>query len=166
MIRSRPWSSLAFRLALSYGGLLVLTMAVVLAVFYVQTVGGVIRGGDPIIEIVPVDKVIMIEAHIAPRDRGNVWDGLPAKIKISAYESAIYGGLDGKVIDVSPDVIQDPKGESYYRVRLRADTSSFGAGKPVIPGMTAEVNITSGKQTIMDYILGPLIRIRDGALRE
>jgi adhesin transport system membrane fusion protein len=133
---------------------------------YVQTVGGVIRGGDPLVEIVPVDKVIMVEARIAPKDRGTVWEGLPATIKISAYDSAIYGGLDGKVIDVSPDVIQDPKGETYYRVRLRADTSTFGSGKPVIPGMTAEVNIRSGKQTIMDYILGPLIRISDGALRE
>lgn len=133
---------------------------------YIQTVGGVIRGGEPIAEIVPVDKVVMVEARIAPKDRGNVWLGLPATIKISAYDSAIYGGLAGKVIDVSPDVIQDPKGEAYYRVRLRADTGRFGATKPVMPGMTAEVNIISGKQSIMDYILGPLIRIRDGALRE
>lgn len=133
---------------------------------YVQTVGGVIRGGDPIVEIVPVDKVVMVEAHVAPRDRGNIWPGLPATIKISAYDSAIYGGLEGKVLEVSPDVVQDSKGEVYYRVRLRADTTSFGEGKPVIPGMTAEVNIRSGRQTILDYILGPLIRLRDGALRE
>jgi adhesin transport system membrane fusion protein len=133
---------------------------------YVQTVGGVVRGGEPLVEIVPVDKVIMVEARVAPRDRGNIWPGLPATIKISAYDSAVFGSLDGKVLDVSPDVIQDPKGESYYRVRLRADTTSFGPDKPVIPGMTAEVNIKSGRQTIMDYILGPLIRIRDSALRE
>ena len=133
---------------------------------YVQTVGGVIRGGDPLVEIVPVDKTVMVEARISPKDRGNIWAGLPATIKISAYDSTVYGGLEGKVLDVSPDVIQDPKGEIYYRVRLRADASTFGKGKPVIPGMTAEVNIRSGKQSIMDYILGPLIRIRDGALRE
>jgi adhesin transport system membrane fusion protein len=133
---------------------------------YFQTVGGVIRGGEPIAEIVPIDKTIMIEARVAPKDRGDVWTGLPARVKISAYDSAIYGGLDAKVIDVSPDVIQDPKGESYYRVRLSADSSSFGEGKPVIPGMTAEVNIHAGQQTILDYILGPLIRIRDNALRE
>lgn len=133
---------------------------------YIQTVGGVIKGGEPVVEIVPVDKVVMVEAHVAPRDRGNIWPGLPATIKISAYDSAVYGGLDAKVIEVSPDVVQDSKGEVYYRVRLRADTASFGAGKPVIPGMTAEVNIRSGQQTILDYILGPLIRIKDGALRE
>jgi len=133
---------------------------------YVQTVGGVIKGGDPLVEIVPIDKVVMVEARIAPKDRGTVWSGLPATIKISAYDSAIYGGLEGKVIEVSPDVIQDPKGEPYYRVRLRADTSNFGQGKPVLPGMTAEVNIRSGRQSIMDYILGPFIRIKDSALRE
>ena len=133
---------------------------------YVQTVGGVIKGGDPLVEIVPVDKVVMVEARVAPKDRGNVHDGLPATIKISAYDSAVYGGLEGKVIDVSPDVISDQKGEVYYRVRLRADTTSFGAGKPVIPGMTAEVNIRSGKQSILDYILGPFIRIKDSALQE
>ncbi len=132
----------------------------------VQTVGGVVRGGDPIAEIVPVDKVVMVEAQIAPKDRGHVWPGLPASIKVSAYDSAIYGGLEGKVIDVSADVVQNAKGDAYYRVRLSADTTSFGEGKPVIPGMTAEVNINSGRQTILDYILGPLIRIRDGALRE
>ena len=133
---------------------------------YVQTVGGVVRSGEPIAEIVPVDRLVMVEAHVAPKDRGNIWPGLPAQIKISAYDSAIYGGLDGKVLDISPDVMQDPKGEAYYRVRLRADTASFGPSKPVIPGMTAEVNIRSGSQTILDYILGPLIRIRDEALRE
>ena len=133
---------------------------------YVQTVGGVIKGGDPLVEIVPVDKVVMVEARVAPKDRGNVHDGLPAQIKISAYDSAVYGGLEGKVIDVSPDVISDQKGEVYYRVRLRADTTSFGEGKPVIPGMTAEVNIRSGKQSILDYILGPFIRIGDNALQE
>ena len=133
---------------------------------YLQTVGGVIRPGEPVAEIVPVDKVVTIEAHIAPRDRANVWPGLPARIKISAYDSAVYGGLNATVSDVSPDVIQDPKGEAYYRVRLRADTSDFGPKRPVIPGMTAEVNIVAGKQTILDYILGPLIQIRDSALRE
>lgn len=133
---------------------------------YVQTVGGVIRGGEPLIEIVPADKVVMVEARVMPKDRGNIWPGLPATIKISAYDSSIYGGLEGTLIDVSPDVVQDQKGEVYYRIRLRADTSRFGRDKPVIPGMTAEVNIRSGRQTILQYILGPIIGLRDNALRE
>jgi adhesin transport system membrane fusion protein len=87
-------------------------------------------------------------------------------VKISAYDSAIYGGIDAQLIDVSPDVLQDQKGEAFYRVRLKADAASFGEGRPVIPGMTAEVNIRSGQQTILDYILGPFIRLRDSALRE
>lgn len=133
---------------------------------YVQTEGGVIRGGEPLAEIVPVDKTVMVEARILPRDRGAIWPGLPATIKISAYDSSIYGGLDGSVIDVSPDVVQDQKGDIYYRIRLRADTSKFGKDKPVIPGMTGEVSIRAGRQTILDYILGPIISIRDNALRE
>lgn len=133
---------------------------------HVQTVGGVIRPGEPVVEIVPVDKVVMIEARIAPRDRGHIYPGLPARVKISAYDSALFGGLDGRVVDISPDVVQDAKGEAFYRVRLSADTAAFGQGKPVIPGMTAEVDIQAGKQTILSYILGPLVRIRDEALRE
>lgn len=131
---------------------------------YIQTVGGVIKSGEPIAEIVPADKTVMVEARVAPRDRGEVWPGLPATINISAYDSSVYGGLHGKVVDISPDIVQDQKGEVFYRVRLSADTSAWG--KPVVPGMTAEVNIQSGKQTILDYILGPLIKVRDGALRE
>jgi adhesin transport system membrane fusion protein len=133
---------------------------------HVQTLGGVIRGGDPLVEIVPVDKLVMVEARVAPRDRGDIWPGLPATIRISAYDANIHGGLEGKVVDISPDIVQDSKGEVFYRVRLSADTTSFGAARPVIPGMTAEVNIRSGQQTILDYILGPVIRIRDSALRE
>jgi len=133
---------------------------------YNQTVGGVIKGGEPIAEIVPVDKTIMVEARVAPKDRGNIWPGLPASIRISAYDSAVYGALEGEVVDVSADVLSDQKGESYYRVRLKADASGFGQGRTVMPGMTADVNIRSGKQTILDYILGPIIKLRDTALRD
>lgn len=132
----------------------------------VQTLGGVIRGGEPVAEIVPLANEVTIEARIAPKDRGDVWPGLPAKIKISAYDSSVYGALDAKVIDISPDAIQDTRGGLFYRVRLKANSPSFGPGKPVVPGMTGEVAIRSGSQTILNYILGPLIKIRDEALRE
>ncbi|RYD26642.1 MAG: HlyD family type I secretion periplasmic adaptor subunit [Lysobacteraceae bacterium] len=117
-------------------------------------------------EIVPVDQTVIVEARVTPRDRGNVWPGLSASIKISAYDAAVYGGLEGKVVEISPDVIQDPKGESYYRVRLKAEAAGFGRDKPVIAGMTADVAIKAGRQTVLNYLLGPLIGIRDGALRE
>lgn len=132
----------------------------------VRTVGGVIRGGEPVAEIVPAASQVIIEARIAPKDRGNIWPGLPARIKISAYDSTVYGSLEAKVVDVSPDAIQDPRGGLYYRVRLDAGSASFGKGMPVIPGMTGEVAIRSGNQTILNYLLGPLIRISQEALRE
>ncbi len=132
----------------------------------VRTVGGVIRGGEPVAEIVPAASQVIIEARIAPKDRSNIWPGLPARIKISAYDSTVYGSLEAKVVDVSPDAIQDPRGGLYYRVRLDAGRATFGAGMPVIPGMTGEVAIRSGRQTILNYVLGPLIRISQEALRE
>ena len=132
----------------------------------VQTLGGVIRGGEPVAEIVPLANQVTIEARISPKDRGDVWPGLPAKVKISAYDSTVYGALDAKVVEISPDAIQDTRGGIYYRVKLKAATPNFGPGKPVVPGMTGEVSIRSGNQTILNYILGPLIRIRDEALRE
>ena len=132
----------------------------------VQTVGGVAKAGEPLFEIVPVEESVMIEARIAPKDRGRIRAGLPALVKISAYEFSNYGGLDARVVDISPDVLQDGKGEVYYRVRLRADTAKWGRGKPVIPGMTAEVDIRAGGQTIMDYLLSPIRGVGDNAFRQ
>ncbi len=133
---------------------------------YMQTVGGVVRGGEPLVEIVPVDHSVIIEAKINPSDRGQVWPGLPATIKISAYEYSVYGGLKGKVIDISPDALQEPDGKTFYRVRLEANTGFFGKDKPVVPGMTAEVDIKSGSQTILNYISKPISSMRDNAFKE
>ncbi len=133
---------------------------------YVQTVGGVVRGGEPLVEIVPIDHSVIIEAKINPSDRGQIWPGLPATIKISAYEYAVYGGLKGKVIDISPDALQEPDGKTFYRVRLEANTDFFGKDKPVVPGMTAEVDIKSGSQTILNYISKPISALRDDAFKE
>jgi membrane fusion protein, adhesin transport system len=133
---------------------------------HIQTIGGVVRSGDPLVEIVPSDHSIIIEARLAPKDRGQVWPGLPATVKISAYDYAIYGGLEGKLTDISADVLQDAEGKSYYRLRLEADVSRFGKSKPVVPGMTAEVDIRSGKHTVLQYLMQPVSDLRDKALRE
>ncbi len=133
---------------------------------HVQTIGGVVRGGEPLVEIVPTDHSIIIEAKLAPKDRGQVWPGLPATVKISAYDYAIYGGLEGKLTDISADALQDAEGHSYYRVRLEADVSRFGKNKPVVPGMTAEVDIRSGKRTVLQYLTQPVSDLRAKALRE
>jgi multidrug efflux pump subunit AcrA (membrane-fusion protein) len=117
------------------------------------------------VQIVPTDSAITIEAKLAPADRAGVWPGLPAIIKITAYEYSVYGGLHGQVVDVSSDALQDERGQSYFRVKIEADKGGFGSDRPVIPGMTADVNIISGRQTILAAILSPLHRIKDNALR-
>lgn len=133
---------------------------------FVQTVGGVIRGGDPLIEIVPVDQQIVIEARLRPQDRADVWPGQDAKVKISAYDYTTHGTLDGKVLEISADALQDQKGETYFRVRLSADGAGFGAEKPVTPGMTADVDILSGRRTILAYLVSPVQNATATALRE
>lgn len=133
---------------------------------FVQTVGGVIRGGDPLIEIVPVDQQIVIEARLRPQDRADVWPGQDAKVKISAYDYTTHGALDGKVLEISADALQDQKGETFFRVRISADASGFGADKAVSPGMTADVDILSGRRSILAYLVSPVQSAAATALRE
>lgn len=133
---------------------------------FVQTVGGVIKPGGDLAEIVPVDKSVMIEAQLPPKDRGDVWPGQAAVVKVSAYDYAIYGGLNGEVLDISPDAFQDQQGHTYYRVRLKADTARFGPGRPIVPGMTADVDIKTARRTVLQYLLGPISRVQERALRE
>jgi len=132
----------------------------------IPTVGGVVRSGDPLVEITPLDDRILIEARLAPKDRADVWPGQEATIKISAYDFATHGGLSARVVDISPDAIQDQRGESYFRVRLSADASGFGEDSPVIPGMTAEVDIDAGQRTILSYITSPIRDVSARAMRE
>jgi adhesin transport system membrane fusion protein len=132
----------------------------------VQTVGGVVRSGDPLIEIVPIDQQIIIEARLRPQDRADVWPGQEAKVKISAYDYATHGTLDGRVLEISADALQDQKGETYFRVRLSADAKGFGPDKPVTPGMTADIDILSGRRTILAYLMGPVQSASATALRE
>jgi HlyD family type I secretion membrane fusion protein len=133
---------------------------------HVSTVGGVVKSCEPLVEIVPSDSAIAVEAKLSPSDRAQVWPGLPAVVKITAYDYSIYGGLKGKVIEVSPDALQDERGQPYFRVRLEAQAADFGANRPVVPGMVADVSILTGKQTVMQAVLNPLRHIRDNALRQ
>jgi len=133
---------------------------------FVDTIGGVVKSGEPLVQLVPQDASLVIEARLSPADRANVWPGLPAIVKVSAYDFSIYGGLKGKVLDVSPDALSDDKGDPYFRVRLEADASGFGPGKPVIPGMQAQVDIISGEHTVLAYLLKPVQRLKNEALRQ
>lgn len=133
---------------------------------FVDTIGGVAKSGEPLVQLVPADAPLVVEARLAPNDRANVWPGLPAVIKVSAYDFALYGGLRGKVLDISPDALSDEKGEPYFRVRLEAQSTSFGLDKPVIPGMQAQVDIISGEQSVLAYLFKPIQRLRENALRQ
>jgi HlyD family type I secretion membrane fusion protein len=132
----------------------------------VTTIGGVVKPGQELAEIVPAGKAVSIEARLSPRDRAEVWPGLPAIIKISAYDYSIHGGLAGTVTEISPDALKDEKGQPYFRVRLSARATREGLQGPVIPGMLAEVDILTGSRSVLSYLLKPLNRIRENALRQ
>ncbi len=136
-----------------------------------NTVGGVIRPGEDIMEIVPLEDRLLIEARIRPRDVAFLRPGLPVTVKFTAYDYAIYGGLEGTLEHISADTISDERNprERYYRVRVRTASSSLRGRDgplPIIPGMTATVEILTGHKTVLDYLLKPVIKVRDSALRE
>lgn len=137
-----------------------------------NTVGGVIRPGEDILEIVPLDDTLLIEARIRPADIAFLRPGQDATIKITAYDYSIYGGLSAKVEQISADTIRDEEsrtGERYYRVYLRTERNSLrhqGEELPIIPGMTASVEILTGEKSVLDYLLKPILKARDRALRE
>ncbi len=137
----------------------------------VSTVGGVIRPGQELVEIVPLEDTLLIEARIRPADIAFLRPGQDATVKITAYDFSIYGGLKAKVEHISADTIEDEqqKGETFYRIRLRTDRSYLGTEQdplPIIPGMTASVDILTGEKTVLDYLLKPVLKVRERALRE
>ncbi|WP_288473833.1 HlyD family type I secretion periplasmic adaptor subunit [uncultured Pantoea sp.] len=137
----------------------------------VNTVGGVIPQRGNLMEIVPLDEQLLIEAQIAPRDVAFITPGQRAVVKLTAYDYNIYGGLEGKVASISPDTIQDEvhRDQYYYRVYIRTDkdylVNKKGKKFPVYPGMIAMGEIHTGSKTIMEYLLKPLNRAKE-ALRE
>ncbi|MGL5115875.1 MAG: HlyD family type I secretion periplasmic adaptor subunit, partial [Beijerinckiaceae bacterium] len=133
---------------------------------HVNTIGGVVKSGEPLVQLVPLEDSLIVEARLSPRDRAEVWPGLPAVVKISAYDYAVHGGLKGRVLDISPDALADEKGEPYFRVRLAANAADFGPGKPIVPGMMAQVDILTGRHTVLEYLLRPLRVMRDNAFRQ
>ncbi|XVK62107.1 HlyD family type I secretion periplasmic adaptor subunit [Variovorax sp. W6] len=137
----------------------------------VTTVGGVLPPGGKLMEIVPLDEKLLVEARISPRDVAFIHPGQDATVKVTAYDYAIFGGLPGKVATISPDTIQDDvkRDVYYYRVYIRtyADhlTNRSGKSFPIVPGMIASVDIHTGRKSVLDYLLKPLNKARE-ALRE
>ncbi|MDF1749688.1 MAG: HlyD family type I secretion periplasmic adaptor subunit [Alphaproteobacteria bacterium] len=122
----------------------------------INTIGGVVKPGDPVAEIVPLEDSLLVEARIRPADRAQLYPGLSAVVKVSAYDFSIHGGLDAKLVDISPDTILDEEGKPYYRVRLSTTDTSLGKDMPIIPGMTATVDIITGHKTVLQYLLKPI----------
>lgn len=141
----------------------------------VNTIGGVIQPGEHILEIVPLEEQLLVEGKIRPSDVAFLRPGLPAKVKITAYDFAIYGGLDGHVEYISPDTLKDDQkaasgrpDDTYYRVLILTDKSTLHAGNkdlPIIPGMIATVEVRTGEKTILDYLLKPVLKAKE-AFRE
>lgn len=144
----------------------------------INTVGGVISAGQDIMEIVPLEDQLLVEAYISPRDVAYVRTGMPALVKLTAYDYAIYGGLEGIVTLVSPDTLHDQKrpsdlklnqDEAFYRVLVTTQSSHLtdknGKELPVIPGMIAGVDIKTGEKTVFQYLIKPITRMKQ-ALQE
>lgn len=141
----------------------------VISEMLVNTLGEVIQPGSDMVKIVPIEDSLVLETRVQPSDIGFVKKGLPAKVKFTAYDFAVYGGLEGVVEQVSADTITDPEGKSYYLVRIRTNKNYLGTeAEPLnlMPGMMASVDVIVGKHTILDYLLKPILKTKELALRE
>lgn len=136
---------------------------------YMHTVGGVIKPGEDLIEIVPTDDTLWLEVKIKPSDIAFVYPGQKTVVKFSAYDFAIYGSLDGEVVHISADTVKDEKENSFYTIHIKTAKNHLGTNeKPlkIIPGMTVNVDIMTGKKSVMDYILKPILRAKQYTFTE
>lgn len=137
-----------------------------------NTIGGVVQSGMDLIEIVPLSDALVVEAKIDPKDIAFINPSQKAIIKITAYDFSIYGGLDGEIVEISADTIVDKEskdGKSYYRILVKTDKNYLerkGKKLPIIPGMIATVDIVTGKKTILDFILKPILKVKQDSLHE
>lgn len=136
---------------------------------FINTVGGVIQPGMKLIEIVPLEDTLLVEAKIKPSDIAFLSPNLKATVKFTAYDFTIYGGLEAKVEHISADSIVDEKGNSFYLVNVRTTKNFLGTEKnplPIIPGMVTSVDILTGKKRVLTYLMKPILRAQSQALRE
>lgn len=132
----------------------------------VPTVGAVVQPGKELMEVVPLDDALILEARIAPKDIAFLRPNQQAIVKFTAYDFSIYGGLEADVQNISADSVVDEKGNAFYIVRVRTRKASLGDNLPIIPGMVAQVDILTGKKTILSYLLKPVLRAKANALSE
>ena len=135
----------------------------------ISTIGGVVMPGMNLMEVVPLDDTLLVEARVLPADVAFLKPGQKATVKLTAYDFSIYGGLTATLERISADTIVDERGESYYQIIVRTDKSELvhrGKVLPIIPGMVASVDILTGRKTVLDYLLKPILKARNRALTE
>ena len=138
-------------------------------VLKINTVGGIIQPGMDLVEIVPIEDNLLVEAKIRPADIAFLRPGQDAMVKLTAYDFSIYGGLPAKLERISADTIVDEKDDSFYLIYLRTNKNYIDSSKghlEIIPGMTTSVDILTGKKTVLDYLLKPILKAKNEALRE
>ena len=133
---------------------------------YFYTEGGIVKAGDKMAEITPIEDSLTIEAKIKSSDRAFIWEGQDVSVEITAYDFSKYGLLNGKLISISPDSFEDKNGSIFYIAKIKADVNQFAPDLPILPGMVANVNILTGKKTVLQYIIKPLKDISKNALSE
>ena len=136
---------------------------------FVATLGGIVKPGDAILEIVPGDDQLVVEALVLPKDIGFTKLGQHANVKITAFDYAIFGSMSGTVVNISADAVPNEKGEAFYQVKIETKTPIIEAidkKLSIIPGMQAQVDIVTGKRTILQFLSKPLVALKENAFRE
>lgn len=131
-----------------------------------NTVGGVIQPGKEVVELIPLEDTLLLEAKVQPRDIAFLRPGQKAMVRFTAYDFSVYGGLEGTLEHIAADTVTDEKGNAFYIVRVRTAKPDFGKNLPIIPGMVADVDILTGKKSILAYLLKPVLRAKAYAMSE
>ncbi len=131
-----------------------------------HTIGGVVMPGKEIVEVVPADDTLLLEVRIRPQDIAFLVPGQDALVKFSAYDFVVYGGLEGVVEQIGVDTVVDEEGNPFYEVKVRTHEVGLAGDKPIIPGMTVEVDILTGKKSVLAYLMKPVLRAKQYALTE
>lgn len=132
-----------------------------------NTVGGVVKPGETLLELTPTDELVVIEARASPAERGSLRVGLPARVRVAAFDYTVHGTLDATVSEISADTLADERGERYFRVTAAVRPESLAAfGKPLGPGMTVLADVVTGQRTVLQYLLSPVRGLAATALRD
>jgi adhesin transport system membrane fusion protein len=133
---------------------------------YYNTIGGVVLAGKEIIEVVPLDDTLLLEVRIRPKDIAFLMPGQRAMVKFTAYDFVVHGGLEGVVEYIGADTVMDEEGNPFYEVNVRTHEAGLAEDKPIIPGMTVEVDILTGKKSVLAYLMKPVLRAKQYAMTE